>query len=533
MDTAALRKELEEGPERSLSAGVAEVREVVMRAAALLDGLLSEFEGAPNADQARDAVASRPERLKTLDRSLLRTWLADRGITLVQVRSVTPRDAVLDRVARSLGSQYQPLSDLLRALRWSVSSARPANLSLRDSPADTISAVTGACARLHELGLLGYYRYDRNGRTVAARPSETAGSFLTGEWLERWVAQRMQAAASAAGVEPLVERNVERRLPDGGQTELDLLAAIGDQPLWVECRTGAYQDRLSRYAQLRRQLGLHPSRALIVLADVADDTAAELSVIHELRIASVSTLDRELGELLAASEQGAPGLGGAPEPLGDLAPAPVYGAVEPEAAAAPEDGAPPAPPPQSTEPGGQHLPARADDRLSDRHRAVLRRAGLRPHPERRDMALRAVRDALEEGPPASFRDLKATIAEAAGLSLSAANDILWALLRGGGLLRADGSPAATADEIARLATRDLEGLEQLCLSAYRTALRAADPTSVEGPQAERAFLATVIAGGTPAWESAGDIPADGGQQPVTGPELENGRLACEPRPRSV
>lgn len=397
-------------------------------------------------------------------------WLAKRGASLREYRRPSSADGPLDRVAAQIGGRFELTEPLLCAARRAASSGRSRTLHLRDHGPEAVGAITASATRLHDLGLLSYARYERSVAQLHIRVADAGVAFLGGGWLERWAALRATDALAVLDRAGLVLRGVQIVLADDREVEIDLLVlADGLDPLVVECRTGAYQDRLDRDVRVRRALGLTPEQAIVVLSGAGRSACSELSAIHGLQITTLEGLDAVYAAALTRL----------PEQAGATA----------TVAATRADRAPCAAPARAAH------EAPVDDPVVIRDvetiRATLRRSGLRPHPKQRRAILAAVATALAGG-PRSARELKAAVAERAGTSRSAAHDILTALARGQGLLGVDGTPLTSlGEDIGALVSPDCGELEACCRRAWRVALCAHDPTLLATPAADRCFAIAV------------------------------------------
>ena len=247
------------------------------------------------------ATDERVARLAAVLAAPVAAWLSGRGVTLVRHWVPTPADAVLNDEAARLLEHHEALLPLLRAIRWSASEARPATLRLPASPSATMQVIA-AGENLSRLGLLSSFRVDRRRGVARLRAGNVADGFVTGGWLERGVFEvlrRRLLQQAQTGPIGLV-RGAHVRLPDGGYAELDVVAIAGQSRLWVECRTGRVQERLERYATLRRALGLPPHAAVVVGLGLDDDLATTLSALHQLEVITAAELPRRLEAALAS-----------------------------------------------------------------------------------------------------------------------------------------------------------------------------------------------------------------------------------------
>lgn len=398
----------------------------------------------------------------------LTRWLARRSASVRRRHMPCAADVALDGLAEEIGERLELLEPFLLALRRAASSGRARTLHLRDESADTVGAATALGARLHELGLLAHYRYERSTRQLHVRTAEAGASFLASGWLQRWVAACATSALARADRRGLILRGVELQLADGQAAELDVVIVLADEPpIWIACRCGGYQDRLDRDVQLRRALGLDPDHAVIVLAEASATACLEMSAIHGLSITTVAGFEACLDRVVCPS----------------LPPAEASAVRTPtETEVAPS-------PPESQSPTSRVVAVPAD---VERIQRMLRQSGLRPHPDARKRILEQLLEALADGVPRPTSQVKRTVAEAAGVSRTAVNDLLNALARGGALQGPDGARLrGMGPLLCGLATSDLAELTAFCLRAWEAAITALDPTLLETSEGRRALTVAI------------------------------------------
>ena len=356
-------------------------------------------------------------------------------------------------------------------IRRAAACGRARTIHLRDEPPAVVGAVTSLAERLHDLGLLSFSRYERPVQQLHVRVADGGVAFLTGEWLERWVAHRVEAALGRNGCDGKVTRNPVLGFGDGNRAEVDMVVTTeSDRPFMVECRTGFYQDRLARDGRLRDLLGLPAHRAVVVLTAVDPEDCDDIAAMHRLAVTGPEELDATLDAALERRRRESVAQAGEVAlPLLVDGTAPPAGGSDPAA--------------------GHHAASRPVGADVERIEALLREVGMRPHGEARPAGLAAIRDVLGVR-PAGAREVREQAARRAGLSKSAVDDLLRALDRGGALTRADGGALEglySAPLVLR--TLELDELERLCHRAWRAALRAHDPTLLGQHAGELAYRA--------------------------------------------
>lgn len=277
---------------RMTEAQFAQLLACLERIAAALERLapaaaLPEAAPVPAPEVSADPYASSPGTAAesseplTLIPDVLNSFLLSRGIRVRRVPPPGPADLVLDRLALFLGTRYMALKDVLAWMKRTMQTGARWHLRLAGRPQEEIGACCQFCHHLHELAFLTEYRYHRAPRCLIEARTSTAPeaqNFLSGQWLERFIRQQLQAAAAAAGCPDVsVLANAQIVLPNKDDFELDLLAAVSGRVYWIESKTGAYQQYIRKYSQMARVFGLGSSRSFLVLADVPAAVCEDLS----------------------------------------------------------------------------------------------------------------------------------------------------------------------------------------------------------------------------------------------------------------
>lgn len=194
----------------------------------------------------------------------VRQWLNDRNVTVV--RAAETEDP-LTPLAVELGENFECLGPLHDSIRRCQSTGTSFRLSLEGRPPKYVQTCVEFAKKLSDIGMLTDYRYDTNTRIMRAR-CQTAGAvpaFFSGEWFELYIMERTNLILRELGRPFATLRNAQVTFPDETTSELDLLYLVEDQPLLIECKTGEYNQYLSRLRNINRHLRLPAERLLLVL----------------------------------------------------------------------------------------------------------------------------------------------------------------------------------------------------------------------------------------------------------------------------
>jgi hypothetical protein len=288
------------------------------RIASALERIASALEAAPAPQPPAPQPPPPPQPTALPQGQSLIDYLAARNIRPRDPIAAQPQEengeADLDALAWLIGERWANVKPLIEAVKARLSSGDALSLNLRGQGEAVISDTCAIAHRAHALGLLEEYRYHRSPvRRLDARPSRApvAQRFWAGGWLERWA--RQVALRAVAQLRPGAAwtwlANLPVILPTGEGFEIDFLLATTDGTiLWIETKSGDYQEHLDKYSRVRRMLGLPSSNAIILLAHPQAPHRA-LSGLYALTVCGLDEFPARVALALGENEKSAASTG--------------------------------------------------------------------------------------------------------------------------------------------------------------------------------------------------------------------------------
>ncbi len=237
-------------------------------------------------------------------RAILQAWLAQRGLQLQNVALVEPTSDPWDWFAEFLGQRFDHLRPFYKRWKQSLNTGQSFSIQLQQASARQISDTVQFALELQKASLIFSYHYTRTSRLLRVFPRKSPDiiNFVTGGWLERYIARLLWRLAAQLQIKPsefFVFRNIQLSLPDSQQTELDLLALYRDRAIWLESKTGDYNVSVERWQRNNAYLKIPPQRAGIVLLEMPGATAqAMLQTRTGMQVVSLATLTDFLADAL-------------------------------------------------------------------------------------------------------------------------------------------------------------------------------------------------------------------------------------------
>lgn len=249
-----------------------------------------------------DEVLRDKDGTAIVDISKIESFLNSKNIKIKSI-AAEEKEEKLDQIAAFMGSQYSLIKRFYGMIKSSMNSGNSFSINLRDEPQQVIVTTCQVATELYKIAFLEEYRYFRAPRCLLvarASRSRQALNFLSGNWLERYVRNRLICLAKrqTGKIDFSHIANAKVTLSNGDDFEMDLLFHVNDQFYWVESKTGGYQDKVQKYSEIASDLGLQRNQAIIVLADVSQDAKTSLSSLYHLSVISVDEVEATFERIL-------------------------------------------------------------------------------------------------------------------------------------------------------------------------------------------------------------------------------------------
>ncbi|MBM4413932.1 MAG: hypothetical protein FJ040_10890 [Chloroflexi bacterium] len=235
---------------------------------------------------------------------IIQSLLESRGISIKSLPTVKQIDPVHDEIARLIGSKYYTVAPLLDHIKRTMQLGHTFTFNLSQQSQQGIADITLVARKLHELAFLTQFHYQKAPKCLlSARPNTHPDiqNFFSGDWLERYVKQMLENIANETRADCAeIMTNPQIMLPNGDNFELDLLAFVNQRLYWVECKTGAYQEHISKYSRFAQILKLSITQSVMVLPDAHESLTLNLSRAFGMHVVNMNELidhfDREFSQ---------------------------------------------------------------------------------------------------------------------------------------------------------------------------------------------------------------------------------------------
>lgn len=368
-------------------------------------------------------------------------WLENKSISVSEYRQAEPTDEIYDKIALTLGDEYDILSGIYDTIKKNLS-GNNFSYSLSSKNQDEINKITSFAQELCKKGFLkSNYKpenpYNRNSRAILAAPIKIGNfiNFITGTWFERYIYRKINSFLSKNSINYSNILNAKICFPNKDIYEIDMLFIIGNLPLYIECTTGNWADHIIGQSEKRKLLSIPKDRSILVVLGCPDQQTSELSLLHDVIVSNQNNILNKVCAALgiddfnnSANDEQSQSLSSA----------------------------------QSIEPSYIFT--------------LLNKSNLRPFPEYRKNIIKHLINIVNSSEkPNIMADMKHILAEKIQISKSITQDILNAIVRIGCVLDEDNVPVYSFTiPFCKLISLDAEVIEEKCIENYAYTLLKTD-----------------------------------------------------------
>lgn len=232
-------------------------------------------------------------------------WLESLDIQVNNYYQPQSTDYIYDRLTITLGDNYQYLEKLYQQIKRNLSTGGNFKLKLSDNDQQLICHNTSFCNQLYEYTFLSSYRYITATKTIVGAPNRKGEviNFFSGQWFERFVYLKVSQLLSYHDLDYQYLLNPEIVTPEGNNFELDIVFLIDGEPLWIECKTGQYQNYIHKYSQFRKTLKVDKQRSFLVILGLSDRLAHGLTKMYDLVVSNENLFIQDINKIFTTKLQ--------------------------------------------------------------------------------------------------------------------------------------------------------------------------------------------------------------------------------------
>ncbi|PCH82821.1 MAG: hypothetical protein COB96_01565, partial [Planctomycetota bacterium] len=235
-------------------------------------------------------------------------YLKEHKVIVYEGQDDLARNEAFEHLARHIGQHFDLVGPFYEKMKRCVATGHGTRVDIETWTDHQRSAAVQLGTMLHRHGLLKDFYYHRQPkkqlRVIPTKDGSTA-QFLTGGWLEIYVAwilsRKLRARMSAAKFQVLF--NVKGTLPDQREFEADLMASVDGRMLWVECKTGHWQDYSARFKGLVKVFGCdRDSAGLLLLRPPDSSTRKRATSMLDMTLLALDEVSSFFNRFLGVDE---------------------------------------------------------------------------------------------------------------------------------------------------------------------------------------------------------------------------------------
>ena len=258
------------------------------------------------------APVSAPVPLPTPDASetrcgeALQKFMKDNVFLITRIDNIINESPVWNQMARIIGSDYHAVLPIINALKISQSRGNRMVINLSRYDIRTRNACTNLASVLYRNALLVEYRYTSGvvpTLTMRVQKDGAIINFITGHWMEIYVygivREILSNYARLYSIEVETYSNIQFLMTQKETFELDVLSFVNGTPVWVECKTGEFQQSIVKYKKFGKRTSIAPEHSFLVLAGVSAEQARNITDIHRYNVINLDNFRTVFSQAMA------------------------------------------------------------------------------------------------------------------------------------------------------------------------------------------------------------------------------------------
>jgi hypothetical protein len=240
---------------------------------------------------------------------LLVDYLKKHKVVVFEGQDDLAQNEAFEHLARHIGQHFDLLAPFYEKMKRAVATGRTTRVDIDNYNEAERSAAVQLGTLLYRHGMLKDFYYHRSPRKqlrVIPNKDGEIQQFLTGGWLEIYVvwllSKRIRARVATSKFQVMF--NVKGTLPEGNEFEADYMACIEDRLLWLECKTGQWQDYSARFRGLVKVFGTDRKGAGLILIKSPDSsTRARATDMLDMTLLALGDVETYVDDFLEVPKE--------------------------------------------------------------------------------------------------------------------------------------------------------------------------------------------------------------------------------------
>lgn len=228
-------------------------------------------------------------------------WFKQKQIQIEPNQAAMDISGFFDEIAVLIGDNYKLFGDIYEKIKRSQNKSGHFTLNLTHHSQKDTQAIIRFLKDLYDNAFITRYNHDKTNKRVhvSLQTLPKIVNFFNGDWLEWYVLMKVATLLVDKKIKFSCLRGFHIYFPNEDKHEVDLFFLIhGKTPLWIECKTGEFQQFVSKYTTLRNRLKLQKKNSVLLVLGMPDEKVTGLSSTFDLTVVNEHNFLKHIESLL-------------------------------------------------------------------------------------------------------------------------------------------------------------------------------------------------------------------------------------------
>lgn len=251
--------------------------------------------GSLQISDSKNEESTEPQSSNVLD------YFEQLGYSVKSYNFLESAPAILINLATTIGNNYEGLNDFLKVLRTNATTKKTVSFDLKKCSANMHNAILKLCSSFYQIAFFeqyNYYKAPRLNITFMSSNSPKYVSFITGSWLEMYVANKISSILNEEKIPFELYMNVKLQTELNDQYELDIILKVKSQIYWFECKSSSYQSHIRKYSEMTSTLNIPCSNSFLIVSSITSVICSNLQSLYNINVCNMANFEEKFREIV-------------------------------------------------------------------------------------------------------------------------------------------------------------------------------------------------------------------------------------------
>lgn len=178
------------------------------------------------------------------------------------------KSKALDQIVTDLGHHFRDFAPVMQRIKQTL--IKSGSFSIFRKQTTHFEMIKSVCDKLYRIGYLDEFANTNDKLIISPSRLPVAHNFFTGFWLERYIFLMIDKVLKHFGLreKTIIYRNMVVTIPEVGAGELDVLMLVNNKHIWIEIKSGEFQNYLYKYQNIKEELGFNDQQCVLVVNEL-------------------------------------------------------------------------------------------------------------------------------------------------------------------------------------------------------------------------------------------------------------------------